>query len=75
MKLEQKLLALGFEKNSIISSSQYYNKALDLYVYVSFNKIQIIQLSKIWHTDFKTIYYKKYLKELNRTLKKLNKLL
>ena len=75
MKLEQKLLALGFEKNSLISDTQYYNKALDLYVYVSFDKIQIIQLSKIWHTDFKNIYYKKYLKELNRTLKKLNKLL
>ena len=75
MKLKQKLLALGFEKNSIISDTQYYNKALDLYVYVSFDKIQIIQLSKVWHTDFKTIYYKKYLKELNKTLKKLNKLL
>ena len=75
MKLEQKLLALGFEKNSLISQSQYYNKALDLYVYVSFNEIQIIQLSKVWHTDFKTIYYKKYLKQLNKVLKKLNKLL
>ena len=74
MKLEQKLLALGFEKCTY-NTSQYYNKALDLYVYVSFNEIQIIQLSKVWHTDFKTIYYKKYLKELNRTLKKLNKLL
>ena len=75
MKLEQKLLALGFEKNSLISQSQYYNKALDLYVYVSFNEIQIIQLSKVWHTDFKNIYYKKYLKELKKVLKKLNKLL
>lgn len=75
MKLEQKLLTLGFEKNNIISSSQYYNKALDLYVYVSFNKIQIIQLSKVWNTDFKTIYYKKYLKELKKVLKELNKLL
>ena len=75
MKLEQKLLALGFEKNSIISQSQYYNKALDLYVYVSFNEIQIIQLSKVWHTNFKTIHYKKYLKELKKVLKKLNKLL
>ena len=46
MTLKEKLKALGFEE--LYSKGQFVKRDLDLYVYVKYNKIVNIQISKVW---------------------------
>lgn len=65
MKLKDKLIALGFEE--IYEHGQYVKRDLDLYVYVRYNKICAIQISKAWKIkDFNN--YTEYLNKVNYLL-------
>ena len=65
MTLKEKLKALGFEK--LYSHGQYVKRDLDLYVYVKYNKIVNIQISKVW--DLKDFgKYHEYMSKLNYLL-------
>ena len=46
MKLKDKLIALGFEE--AYSHGQYVKRDLSVYVYIRYNKLVDIQLSKVW---------------------------
>ena len=72
MKLEQKLLALGFKKTCVWS--QYWLESLDIYVYLPYDEIESIQICKSWHKGFGKLTYKEYLKEVKKVMNKLNKL-
>ena len=57
MDLKEKLKALGFEE--LYSHGQYIKRDLSVYVYIKYNKIIDIQLSKVWelrnlsnHTEY-----------------------
>ena len=73
MGLKEKLEKLGFKKTCIWN--QYWLESLDMYIYLSYDEIESIQISKSWHKEFEKLKYKEYLKELKRVLKELNKLL
>ena len=65
MTLKDKLKALGFEE--LYSHGQYVKRDLDLYVYVKYNKIVNIQISKVWELkDFGK--YHEYMPKVNYLL-------
>ena len=68
MNLKEKLEALGFKE--MYKNGQYFNRKLDLYVYVRYNKIKYIQISKLWDLkDFNN--YTEYLNKVNYLLNQL----
>lgn len=68
MDLKEKLKALGFEE--IYEHGQYVKRDLDLYVYVRYNKICAIQISKAWKIkNFNN--YTEYLNKVNYLLNQL----
>ena len=68
MNLKEKLKALGFEE--VYNHGQYLNRELDLYVYVRYNKVKDIQISKLWGLkNFRN--YTEYLSKVNYLLTKL----
>ena len=68
MSLKEKLKALGFEE--VYSHGQYVKRDLDLYVYIKYNKIKNIQISKVWELkNFSN--YTEYLNKVNYLLNKL----
>lgn len=68
MTLKEKLKALGFEE--VYIHGQYVKRDLDIYVYVRYNKIKDIQISKLWQLkDFNN--YTEYLNKVNYLLNKL----
>lgn len=65
MTLKEKLKALGFEE--LYRHGQYVKRDLDLYVYVKYNKIVNIQISKVWELkDFGR--YHEYMSKVNYLL-------
>lgn len=65
MNLKQKLEALGFEK--AYNHGQYVKRDLSVYVYIRYNKIVDIQISKVWELkNFRN--YTEYLNKVNYLL-------
>lgn len=72
MNLKEKLKTLGFEE--VYSHGQYVKRDLDLYVYIRYNKIKDIQISKLWQLkDFKN--YSEYLSKVNYILIQLESII
>ena len=68
MKLKEKLEALGFEEAYF--HGQYVKRDLSVYVYIKYNKIIDIQISKIWELkNFNN--YTEYLNKVNYLLNQL----
>ena len=68
MTLKEKLNTLGFEE--LYRHGQYVKRDLDLYVYVKYNKIVNIQISKVW--DLKDFgKYHEYMSKVNYLLTQL----
>lgn len=68
MTLKEKLNQLGFKE--IYKHGQFYNRELDLYVYIRYNKIEFIQISKVWELrNFSN--YTEYLNKVNYLLNQL----
>ena len=68
MTLKEKLKTLGFEET--YSHGQYVKRDLSVYVYIRYNKIADIQISKIWELkDFNN--YTEYLLKVNYLLTQL----
>ena len=67
-KLEDLLKALGFEKTCIYN--QWESKKYKVCVYTYYNKIESVQLSKVWFG--KLTNYENYLEEVKELLKQLN---
>ena len=65
MDLKEKLLSLGFEETYY--HGQYIKRDLSIFVYVRYNKIAYIQISKVWVIrDFNN--YTEYLNKVNYVL-------
>lgn len=72
MDLKEKLKALGFEE--VYRHGQYLKRDLDLYVYIKYNKIKDIQISKVWELkNFSN--YTEYLSKVNYVLIKLESII
>ena len=72
MNLKEKLKALGFEE--VYIHGQYVKRDLDIYVYVRYNKIKDIQISKLWQLkDFND--YTEYLNKVNYLLNQVESIL
>ena len=68
MKLKDKLETLGFEES--YCHGQYIKRDLSVYVYIRYNKIVDIQISKVWELkDFNN--YTEYLNKVNYLLNQL----
>lgn len=68
MGLKEKLNQLGFKE--IYKHGQFFNRDLDLYVYIRYNKIKFIQISKVWELrNFNN--YTEYLNKVNYLLNQL----
>ena len=67
-KLEDSLKALGFEKTCVYN--QWESKKYKVVVYTYYNKIESVQLSKVWFG--KLTNYENYLEEVRNLLKQLN---
>ena len=68
MDLKEKLKALGFEET--YSHGQYVKRDLSVYVYIRYNKIDDIQISKTWELkQFNN--YTEYLNKVNHLLNQL----
>ena len=67
-KLEDSLKALGFEKTCVYN--QWENKKYKVCVYTYYNKIESVQLSKVWFG--KLTNYDNYLEEVRNLLSQLN---
>ena len=67
-KLENLLKTLGFEKTCIYN--QWESKKYKVCVYTYYNKIESVQLSKVWFG--KLTNYENYLEEVKELLKQLN---
>ena len=67
-KLEDLLKALGFEKTCVYN--QWESKKYKVVVYTYYNKIESVQLSKVWFG--KLTNYDNYLKEVRNLLSQLN---
>ena len=57
MGLKEKSNTLGFKE--IYKRGQFFNRDLDVYVYIRYNKIKYIQVAKVWelknfsnHTEY-----------------------
>lgn len=68
MGLKEKLNQLGFKE--IYKHGQFFNRDLDLYVYVKYNKIVAIQIAKIWEL-WQFNNYTEYLNKVNYLLNQL----
>ena len=68
MSLKEKLNALEFKE--IYKHGQFFNRDLDLYVYVRYNKIVAIQIGKIWES-YNFNNYTEYLNKVNYLLNQL----
>ena len=72
MKLKEKLKALGFEE--AYGRGQFVKRDLSIYVYIRYNKIVDIQISKIW--DLKNFRNcTEYLNKVNYLLNQLESIL
>ena len=72
MKLKDKLIALGFEE--AYSHGQYVKRDLSVYVYIRYNKLVDIQLSKVWELkNFSN--YTEYLNKVNYLLNQIESIL
>ena len=68
MKLKDKLIALGFEE--AYNHGQYVKRDLSVYVYIRYNKIVDIQISKVWELkNFNN--YTEYLNKINYLLNQI----
>ena len=68
MDLKEKLEALGFKEKYF--HGQYVNRDLSVYVYIRYNKIDDIQISKTWELkQFNN--YTEYLNKVNYLLNQL----
>ena len=67
-KLEQTLKSLGFEKTCVYN--QWESKKYKVCVYTYYNKIESVQLSKVWFG--KLTNYDNYLEEVRNLLSQLN---
>ena len=67
-KLEDLLKALGFEKTCVYN--QWESKKYKVVVYTYYNKIESVQLSKVWFG--KLTNYDNYLEEVRNLLNQLN---
>ena len=68
MDLKEKLEALGFKETYF--HGQYVNRDLSVYVYIKYNKIDIIQIAKTW--DLKSFNnYTDYLNKVNYLLNQI----
>lgn len=67
-KLEDLLKALGFEKTCVYN--QWESKKYKVVVYTYYNKIESVQLSKVWFG--KLTNYDNYLEEVRNLLSQLN---
>ena len=68
MTLKEKLKELGFEETYF--HGQYVNRDLSVYVYIRYNKIDEIQISKIWELkNFNN--YTEYLNKVNYLLNQI----
>ena len=72
MSLKEKLNALGFKE--IYKHGQFFNRDLDLYVYVRYNKIVTIQIGKIWEL-YNFSNHTEYLSKVNYVLNQLESIL
>ena len=72
MKLKDKLIALGFEE--AYNHGQYVKRDLSVYVYIRYNKIVDIQISKVWELkNFNN--YTEYLNKVNYLLTQIESIL
>ena len=72
MKLKEKLKALGFEES--YCHGQYVKRDLSIYVYIRYNKIVSIQISKVWELkNFNN--YTEYLNKVNYLLNQIESML
>ena len=72
MTLKEKLKVLGFEE--VYEHGQYLKRDLDLYVYIKFNKIKYIQISKLWELkNFRN--YTEYLNKVNYLLNQVESII
>ena len=72
MNLKEKLMALGLEET--YNHGQFIKRNLDLYIYVRYNKIDGIQLSKMWKKyDFNN--YTEYLNKVNYLLNQIESIM
>ena len=72
MKLKEKLEALGFEES--YCHGQYVKRDLSVYVYIRYNKLVDIQLSKVWELkNFNN--YTEYLNKVNYLLNQIESML
>ena len=67
-KLEDSLKALGFEKTCVYN--KWESKKYKVCVYTYYNKIESVQLSKVWFG--KLTNYDNYLEEVRNLLSQLN---
>ena len=68
MDLKEKLEALGFKETYF--HGQYLNRDLSVYVYIRYNKITDIQISKTWELkQFNN--YTEYLNKVNPVISKV----
>ena len=67
-RLEDALKTLGFEKTSVYN--QWESKKYKICVYTYYNKIESVQLSKVWLSVPSS--YENYLEEVKSILKQLN---
>ena len=72
MDLKEKLEALGFKETYF--HGQYVNRDLSVYVYIKYNKIDIIQITKVWEIkNFNN--YTEYLNKVNYLLNKIESII
>ena len=72
MALKEKLKTLGFEE--AYGRGQYIKRDLSIYVYIKYNKIIDVQISKVWELkDFSN--YTEYLNKVNYLLNQIESML